>query len=219
MTGEAVHRRRVRMSAGMTRHAIVIEVVAGKAGLVRACHSGRFVDETLVAAAFDVALAVAMALFADGIGNHTIDSFAVTVGIGDEGLGLFVVTIAAGGNRCRLLGKQRNTQNDQEEQCVRQAPPPATGGLDRRGRLSYTGSPRALEPADPSKFDSHRRLPYWACTLSTAQSLPAPWHVAHASAGVVGWPGNVAVLRNACAAASRLSWQPRHAAVAGPCGE
>src|ERR1043165_1197494 len=61
-------------------------------------------------------------------------------------------------------------------------------------------------------------LRYRACTLSTAQSLPDPCQVAQASAGVV-LPGNVAELRYAYVTASLLSWQPRHAAVAGPCGE
>ena len=41
---------------------------------------------------------------------------------------------------------------------------------------------------------------------------------AHASLGLV-LPGKVVVFRYACDAASSLSWQARHEAVPGPCGE
>ena len=58
---------------------------------------------------------------------------------------------------------------------------------------------------------------YLEWTLSTELSLPGPWQAAQDSAGSVV-PGKNAVLRKACAAASRVSWQPRQAAVPGPIG-
>src|ERR1035441_1609740 len=51
-----------------------------------------------------------------------------------------------------------------------------------------------------------------AWTTSTAYVAPVEWQVAQASAGAVE-PGKYAVLIRACAATSRLSWQPVHAAV------
>src|SRR5206468_3231184 len=67
VAGEAVDGRRVRVRAGVARDAVGRRVVAGQAGLVGAGQAGGLVDLVLVAARFDVRLAVAMARFADGV--------------------------------------------------------------------------------------------------------------------------------------------------------
>src|ERR1017187_1697456 len=87
--------------------------------------------------------------------------------------------------------------------------------------VDLCGRPPRAVPALEGEGERGQRgylLDQRAWTTSTAYVAPVEWQVAQASAGAVE-PGKYAVLIRACAATSRLSWQPVHAAVAGPCGE
>jgi len=103
VTGQAIHRGRVGVHAGVTRDAIAADVVAGHAGLAGAREANRFEDFFLVAAAFDVGFAVAVAAFAERVGDFALFHLAACVRVRGECLGLIGVAVAAGGKRGRLL--------------------------------------------------------------------------------------------------------------------
>src|ERR1017187_3918127 len=80
-----------------------------------------------------------------------------------------------------------------------------------------TARAAAAEAPGERCFTAFTRQRAW--TTSTAYVVPAPWQVPQASAGTFGAFGKYAVLMSACAATSRLSWQPVQADVAEPRGE
>jgi hypothetical protein len=220
VAGEAVHGRRVRVHAAFSRDAVGARLVTEEADLIRSGAANRFRDLCLVAARLDVLRAVAVTRRADIVGYHAPGHAAARVYIGGEDLCLVVAIRARGclgrlccwrGCRFRrlLLLRRLGTQTRRQSQKKQESGPAHCTNSRRHSNVSAKGRGSLPTPWN---------CVYRAWTLATSNSAPVPWHVAQASAGVV-LPGNVAVFRNACAAASRLSWHPRQDAVPGPCGE
>ncbi len=191
MAGQAIHRRRIRVHTAVAGDAIGVHIVTSEAGLVRTGQSRWFVDQCRVTARFRVSLSVAVARLAGVIRDASFTSFALRMRIRAPGAGLVFMTVRTQRRRFGL-------------RCCRSG----LGGL-RGGRSGQKQT--AEEERDPCRSRFHRNLHvvesegrpdgrpsclvnYRACTFSTAQSLPVPWHAAQASAGSVE-PGNFAVLR------------------------